>query len=95
MRDERGELITMSEALKSLPCTRAHACGLLRERLDPATGLSLGGRLEGRQLSPRCWLVYRHSVEAAATTFRWDAGTPKGTKRPGGTLRQRRRRRAS
>lgn len=82
MHDERGELIPMREALKILPCSRSVACRLLQPGLDPATGLSLGGRLEGRRLSRRCWLVYRHSAEAAAKTFRWDAGLPKGARKP-------------
>lgn len=93
LRDSRGELLTMKAALAILPCSRSVALRLLKAHLEPATGLSLGGRLEWRLISPRSWLVYRHSAEAAARTFRWDAGQPKGTRKPGGTRQPIRRRR--
>ncbi len=88
MKDERGELISMTEALKSLGCTRSAATRVLRRRLDTTTNLSLGGRLEGRLVTPRCWLVYRHSVEQAARDGSWRWGLPAGSQKPGGNKRQ-------
>lgn len=87
MQDERGELITMSEALSLLGCTRSAATRLLRRRLDEPAGLSLGGRLEGR-LYGRSWFVYRHTAEALAREGSWRWGLPAGSKKPGGSKRQ-------
>lgn len=77
MRDERGELVTMTEALRTLPCSRSNACRMLRARLDPSTGLSLGGRIEGKLILGRMWLVYVSSLEAPAASMRADAGKPR------------------
>ena len=88
MTDERGELISMTEALKNLGCSRSSATQALRRRLDESTGLSLGGRLEGRLVTPRCWLVYRHTVETAAREGSWRWGLPAGSRKPGGNKRQ-------
>jgi hypothetical protein len=88
MNDERGELITVTEALAILPCSRQMITKWLRERLDAATGLSLGGRVEGKQIAGLIWLVYRHTAEAAAADLSWRSGAPRGAKKPGGTKRK-------
>lgn len=90
MHDERGELITVTEAMAILGCSRGGVCKILRQHLDRATGLSAGGRIEGRQFSPRLWMVYRQSVEAAkATGMSWCAGLKRGDRKPGGAKRRR------
>ena len=90
MKDERGELITVTEAVKVLGCSRWGVSKILRKHLDPETGLSLGGRVEGRLIASHCWLVYRHTAEAtAAAGMRWSAGLSRGSKKPGGTKRKR------
>ena len=94
MRDDRGELVTMTEALERLGCTRSAATRTLRLRLDPATGISTGGRLEGR-LFGRSWFVYLDTVEALAREGSWRWGLPAGSKKPGGNKRQNRKKRTS
>jgi hypothetical protein len=88
MNDERGELITVTEALAILPCSRQMITKWLREHLDPATGLSVGGRVEGKQIAGLIWLVYRHTAEAAASDLSWRSGAPRGAKKPGGKKRK-------
>lgn len=89
MRDERGELITITEASAILGCGRWGVSKILRQHLDETTGLSVGGRVEGKRIAGKLWLVYRHTVEAAAGSLSWRAGLPRGAKKPGGTKRQR------
>jgi hypothetical protein len=90
MKDERGELITVTEALAILPCSRQMITKWLREHLDKATGLSVGGRVEGKQVAGLIWLVYRHTAEAAARSgMAWCAGVKRGAKKPGGRKRKR------
>lgn len=90
MKDERGELITVTEAVKLLGCSRSVVSKILRQHLDPETGMSLGGRIEGQQVAGLIWLVYRHTAEAtAAAGMRWSAGLKRGSKKPGGTKRKR------
>jgi hypothetical protein len=88
MTDERGELITVTEALAVLSCSRQVITKWLRDHLDPATGLSVGGRVEGKQVAGLIWLVYRHTAEAAAADLSWRSGAPRGAKKPGGTKRK-------
>ena len=91
MNDERGELITVTEAVAILGCSRSVVSKILRQHLDPETGMSLGGRVEGRQVAGLIWLVYRHTAEAtAAAGMRWSAGLKRGSKKPGGAKRKRR-----
>lgn len=80
MQDERGELVPMAEALAALGCSHSSACRILRLSLNATTGLSLGGRLEGR-LYGRSWFVYAASIPAAVATMRRDAGKPRSKKR--------------
>ena len=90
MRDERGELITVTEAVKVLGCSRWGVSKILRKHLDPETGVSVGGRIEGKMIASHIWLVYRHTVEAAAASgMSWCAGRKRGEKKPGGTKRKR------
>lgn len=90
MNDERGELITVTEAVAILGCGRWGVSKILRKNLDPETGLSVGGRIEGKMIASHIWLVYRHTVEAAATSgMSWCAGRKRGEKKPGGTKRRR------
>lgn len=91
MHDERGELITVTEALAILGCSRVGVSKILQRHLDETTGLSVGGRIEGKKINPRMWLVYRHTVEAAAGSLSWRAGLPRGAKKPGGAKRRPRR----
>jgi hypothetical protein len=90
MKDERGELITVTEAVKVLGCGRWGVSKILRKHLDAETGLSVGGRVEGKMIANHFWLVYRHTVEAAAASgMSWCAGRKRGEKKPGGTKRKR------
>lgn len=90
MRDERGELITITEASAILGCGRWGVSKILRQHLDETTGLSVGGRVEGKRIAGKLWLVYRHTVEAAAAAgMAWNAGRRRGEKKPGGTKRRR------
>ena len=90
MKDERGELITVTEAVKVLGCSRSGVSKILRKHFDPETGMSLGGRIEGRQVAGLIWLVYSHTVEAAAASgMAWCAGRKRGERKPGGTKRKR------
>ena len=81
MRDERGELITVTEAMAIMGCTRGAVCKILRRHVDESTGLSVGGRIEGQRVNPAMWLVYRHTAEAAAADMAWCAGTRRGAKK--------------
>jgi hypothetical protein len=83
MQDERGELITVTAAMAVMKCTRGAVCKILRKHVDEATGLSIGGRIEGRRVNPALWLVYRHTAEAAARDMAWCAGVRRGSTKPG------------
>lgn len=90
MRDERGELITVTEAAAVLGCGRWAITKILRRHLDDATGLSRGGRIEGTRIAGLGWLVCRDTVQAAAAAgMSWAAGRRRGEKKPGGTKRRR------